>query len=119
MIISLIFLDVLYRKILDICMTCQEPNSSINLNEMKNDLTRRDLFSSVSAWLFEGRASDVNLRGSQQQLETVRRVMIASRQFHEELNRPNASLQSIAEKLEEKHSAAERFEASFGVRWLL
>ena len=100
-------------------MTCQDPNFSIDLNEMKNDLTRRDLFSSVSAWLSEGRSADVNLRGSQQQLETVRRVMIASRRFHEELNKPHADLQSIADKLQEKYEAAEQFESSFGVRWLL
>jgi len=118
-IILSIFLDVLYSKILDICMTCQDANSSIDLNEMKNDLTRRAFFSSVSMWLSGDPAGEVNLKGSQQQLEAVRQVMVASKRFHEELNRPTVGLQTITEKLEEKHAAAERFESRFGVRWLL
>lgn len=86
-------------------------SKSRNLNE-------RVLLASVGAWLV-GRPTDVRLRGTSEQLMAVSEALLASKALHEELMRPDASLESVMRRVKRKNEAARGFQIVFGVRWPL
>lgn len=76
----------------------------------------RNFYSGVATWLSEPNVA-ITLRGAPDKVVIVQEALRRTKEFQEELNRPTATLQTIAEKLDKKHSAAETFLASFSTSW--
>lgn len=84
------------------------------LNELGLNLLGRLFFASCAAWLV-GKATNVKLRGTPEEINAVANAMMASRRFQDELRRPGATVESVVQKLGLKHASAREFEQILGV----
>jgi len=88
------------------------------LGELHLNLTGKLLLASIGSWLV-GKAVNTSIRGTVDEVESVKKAMIATKILHEELRRPGASVESIVSKMKDKNSAAQDFENLFGIPWPL
>ena len=88
------------------------------LNELQLNLLGKIFFTACAAWLV-GKATNLKVRGSEQEVQAVTNAMMASRRFQEELRRPGATVESVMDKLGLKHASAREFERILGVPWPL
>lgn len=84
------------------------------LQELHLNLLGKIFLTGVAAWLV-GKATNMKIRGSMDECQTVADAMVASRRFQDELDRPGATVESVMEKLDVKHMTASKFEAVFGI----
>jgi nitrate reductase beta subunit len=90
----------------------------VPLNELRLNLLGKIFFAAVAAWLV-GKAVNLKIRGTPEEVEAVANAMLASRKFQEELNRQGATVESVMQKLGLKHASAREFERILGVPWPL
>jgi len=90
----------------------------ISLNELKLNLVGKIFFAAVAAWLV-GRATNLKIRGTQEEISAVTNAMMASRRFQEELSYPGATVESVMQKLGLKHASAREFERILGIQFPL
>lgn len=88
------------------------------LNELHLNLLGKIFFATCAAWLV-GKATNMKVRGSEQEVRAVSNAMMASRRFQDELRRPGATVESVMEKLGLKHATAREFERILGIAWPL
>ena len=88
------------------------------INELRLNLLGKIFFAACGAWLV-GKATNLKIRGSQEEVEAVASAMMASRRFQEELDRPGATVESVMQHLGLKHASAREFERILGVPWPL
>jgi hypothetical protein len=88
------------------------------LGELHLNLTGKLLLASIGSWLV-GKAVNTSIRGTVDEVESVKKAMIATKILHEELRRPGASVESVVSKMKDKNSAAQDFENLFGIPWPL
>lgn len=88
------------------------------INELKLNLLGKIFFASVGAWLI-GKAVNLKIRGSSEEVQAVTNAMMASRTFQQELSRSGATVESVMQKLGLKHASAREFERILGVPWPL
>jgi hypothetical protein len=88
------------------------------LNELKLNLLGKIFFASVAAWLV-GKAVNLKIRGTPDEVQAVSNAMMASRRFQEELEYSGATVESVMQKLGLKHASAREFERILGVPWPL
>jgi hypothetical protein len=90
-------------------------------NDASNELGSlgKKLFSSIALWLSGKEIENLQLKGTDSQLDAIRAAMVASKDFQDELSKSDASLESISKKLEAKLQAAKTFEKELGVSWPL
>lgn len=88
------------------------------INELRLNLLGKVFFAAVGAWLV-GRATNIKIRGTQEEVQAVTSAMMASRRFQEELERPGATVESVMQQLGLKHASAREFERILGVSWPL
>ena len=81
--------------------------------------TLEKIFSTIIVSDLLGRTVDVKIRAEKKESSALVEAVTATRKFHEELDSPTATLQSIMTRLGEKHIAAVKFENVVGVRWPL
>lgn len=84
------------------------------LNELQLNLLGKIFFTACAAWLV-GKATNLKVRGTEQEVRAVSNAMLASRRFQEELRKPGATVQSVIDKLGLKHASAREFERILGV----
>lgn len=84
------------------------------IDEIRKDPS--SFYSSVALWLSEPNVS-ITFRGAPEKVTVVQEALRRTREFQEELNRPSATLQTIAEKLDKKHTAAEAFTSMIVSSW--
>lgn len=77
------------------------------------------LFSSIASWLSNGDLKNLYVEGTDSQIQAIKDVMNASKDFQYELHNPNATLKTISEKLEIKSKAALVFEKELHMPWIL
>lgn len=100
-------------------MIQHKTKKTISLNELSTNMTiQNSLFENVALWLINSSTQHVHLVGSSNLIETTSNAMITSKDFQRELSRQGASLESITEKLNLKHQAANSFFEVFGVKWV-
>ena len=90
----------------------------VPLNELKLNLLGKIFFASVAAWLV-GKAINLKIRGTPEEIKVVSDAMMASKRFQDELNRSGATVESVMQKLGLKHATAREFERILGVPWPL
>lgn len=86
------------------------------INELKLNTLGKVFFAAVAGWLV-GKATNMKLRGSLEEVHVVSNAMMASRRFQDELDRPDATIESVMDVLALKHSAAKEFERFLGIPW--
>ena len=84
------------------------------INELHLNLLGKVFLAGVAAWLV-GKATNLKLRGSSSEINSVAQALLASRAFQEELSRPGATVESVMQKLGVKHMSSREFERTFGV----
>lgn len=72
----------------------------------------------VAAWLV-GRASNIKVRGTPEEVKALKNALMSSKKFQQELNKPGATVQSIMDKLQLKNISAQEFERKLGIPWPL
>lgn len=70
---------------------------------------------SIRRWLSS--SGGPAFRGTKRQLSVLTEALAATRDFHRELNSPDALLEGMSAPLGRKRRAAAAFEATFGVAW--
>lgn len=80
---------------------------------------KQTLFTSIASWLSDGNLGDLQLEGTDSQINALKDAMHASKDFQDELYNPRATLHSLTEKLQTKSKAAVAFEEELGMPWLL
>lgn len=88
------------------------------LNELSLNLLGKIFFAACGAWLV-GKATNMKIRGTADEVQAVADAMMASRKFQEELNRSGATIESVVQKLGLKHATSREFERILGVPWPL
>jgi hypothetical protein len=88
------------------------------LNELRLNLLGKVFLTSIAAWLV-GRATNLIIRGTPEEVEAVADAMMSSRRFQDELERDGATIDSVMNKLGLKHASVERFEQILGVEFPL
>lgn len=91
----------------------------LTINENESRSMKQILFASIATWLVEGKLDKLYLEGTDSQIDALKDAMLASKDFQDELYKPQATLQSLSEKLEIKSRAAKIFEKELGMPWLL
>lgn len=88
------------------------------LNELRLNLLGKLFFTAVGAWLV-GKATNLKVRGTEEEVRAVSNAMLASQRFQDELRSPGATVESVMQKLGLKHASAREFERILGVPWPL
>jgi hypothetical protein len=88
------------------------------LNELRLNLLGKVFLTSLAAWLV-GKAVNLKIRGTPEEVNAVAEAMLASRRFQEELNRPGATVDSVMNKLNLKHASVREFEQVLGIKFPL
>lgn len=88
------------------------------LNEINGSLFNKLFYTSCAAWVV-GNPVDIKFCGSRQQASVLTEALLSSKRFQEELERSGADLDSVLQKLGDKHAAALKFEETFGMSWPL
>ena len=88
------------------------------INELRLNLLGKIFFAAVGAWVV-GKATNLKIRGTHEEVQAVSAAMMASRRFQEELERPGATVESVMQHLGLKHASAREFERILGVPWPL
>lgn len=80
-------------------------------------LTNKIFFATCAAWLMN-ESTNIKLSGTKDEIQATKNVLLASKQFQNELKDPKATVDSIAKKLNIKHVNAKEFERILNVPWL-
>lgn len=94
--------------------------SGVSLNEEANlSTTGKIFFAAVAAYLAGKLASGafLKLRGKPEELRAIADAIVASKAFQDELKKPNASIDSVIEKMNLKNITTARFKALTGRPW--
>jgi hypothetical protein len=88
------------------------------INELKLNLLGKIFFAAAAAWLV-GKAVNLKIRGTPDEIKAISDAMMASRRFQDELGKSGATVDSVMEKLGLKHASAREFERILGIPWPL
>lgn len=88
------------------------PNKKICSNLLEN------IFIATCAAAMLGRSTDIKLRGTKEEIAAITNMTSAASCFKEELSRPEATVNSILQKLSEKQKAVNEFKRIFNTSWL-
>jgi len=84
------------------------------INELHVGLLGKIFLAGVAAWIV-GRVTNLKLRGSREEIETVAHALVSSRRFQEEISQPGATVQSVMQRLGMKQMSAKEFEKVLNV----
>lgn len=76
----------------------------------------QNFYVNVARWLSEPNVT-ISFRGNPEKVKVVQEALRRTKEFQEALQRSDASLQTISEKLDRKHSAAEAFSSALDMSW--
>jgi hypothetical protein len=86
------------------------------LNELQFNLIGKLFFTACAAWLV-GKAVNLKVRGTPQEIQAVTNAMLASHRFQDELKKPGATVDSVMNKLNLKHASSSEFSRILGIPW--
>jgi hypothetical protein len=66
-----------------------------------------------------GETNEIEIHGSQQELDAIVESYNASKDFDNELNNPDSTIETVMSKLGAKHISATKFEKVLGFPWPL
>ena len=86
--------------------------------DVLNTLEKKKFLSFVESWI-TGKKNSLVINGTAEQVDSVKSVFEASRNFQNEISKSDTTLGVLTERLEEKKIAAANFERIFGMKWPL
>lgn len=90
----------------------------MNVKNKSSKMFDKILSTVISSWLL-GKPTNMKVHGSQEEIDALMAALLASKNFQDELNKPDASVEAVIAKLGAKHVSASNFENVFGVSWPL
>jgi len=66
-----------------------------------------------------GRPINIKIRGTSAEIESMSSALTSTKNFHEELARPGATVESVMKRLNAKHESVKECESALGCRWPL
>jgi hypothetical protein len=66
-----------------------------------------------------GRKTNIKFRGSKEEIDCIQNALFATKEFNEELKKPNPNIEDVIEKLIGKKQAAEEFERCLKIKFPL
>jgi HD superfamily phosphodiesterase len=70
--------------------------------------------------IIKGETTNFKLKGSSKEmLSAINNAVGASRDFYNEVRNPDATMETVTEKLQKKHHFAQKFEKIIGMPWPL
>lgn len=88
------------------------------LDEFKLSTVGKVFAMAAGAWL-AGKASHVKIHGKADEINALKKALMSSRKFQDELKKPGATADSVIQKLGLKNASASAFERITGVPWPL
>lgn len=88
------------------------------LNELSLNLLGKVFFASCAAWV-AGKFINLNIRGTQAEVNAVTNALMSSKRFQDELRNPGATVDSVIKKLNIKQMSAQQFQSVLGIPWPL
>lgn len=76
-------------------------------------------FGSLIAWISKGSAMPFSIEGPPEHMKALAKAAFASKNYQDELNKPEATIESVMQKLNEKNSAAKEYEQTTGYQFPL
>jgi hypothetical protein len=89
-----------------------------NMSDYKLTATGKLFFASLVAVL-QGGKSSIKLKGTPEQIKALTDVIQASKAFQEEVQKPDATIESVIEKMRLKNMAAADFKSKTNFPWPL
>jgi hypothetical protein len=86
--------------------------------DVLNTLEKKKFLSFVESWI-TGKKNSLVINGTAEQVDSVKSVFEATRNFQNEISKSDTTLGVLTERLEEKKIAAANFERIFGMKWPL
>ena len=71
-------------------------------------------FGGLLAWIAKDAKFHFKIKGTPEQLQAMAKAVFASKRFTQELAKPNATIESVLEKLNLKHISAQDFKEMTG-----
>jgi len=94
--------------------------TKITLKDLStSEESRKTLFEYVAKWLMGERVSEIELVGTLNQVNVLKRAVLESKNFHNCLLEKDSSLKSITASFKSRLEAAKKFEDTFQTQWLL
>lgn len=84
------------------------------INELHVNLLGKLALLAIAATVV-GKVTNVKLRGTKQEIDTISNAIVSSRRFQEEISKPGATVQSVMSKLGMKQMSAKEFERLLGI----
>jgi len=92
---------------------------TIFLNELLNNkLNQKIFFGFVANWILNSKVQSHKILGNQYQVDIVKKAILESKKFHDELFNPNTTIDLINLKMNSKNFAIKEFEKLFKIKWL-
>lgn len=88
------------------------------MSDYKLSATGKLFFASLVAAL-QGGKSSIKIKGTPEYIKALTDVVMASKAFQEEVAKPDATIESVIEKMRLKNMAAADFKAKTGFPWPL
>ena len=76
-------------------------------------------FTSLIGWINNGHKLNWKLKGEPEKMTAMAKVVLATKHYQEEIKKPDATVDSIINRLQEKNKMAEEFEKITKHRWPL
>jgi hypothetical protein len=86
---------------------------------MNVNISGKILFGTLACALENGGMTNLKIQGDPIKIISFIKVLLATKNYQNELKEPFASIESISTKLIEKNQAAKEFELIMGVAWPL
>ena len=76
-------------------------------------------FTSLIGWINSDHKLNWKLKGDPEKMQAFAKVVLTSKQFQDETKKPDATIDSIMKKMQERNNAIQEFEKVVGKRWPL
>ena len=76
-------------------------------------------FTSLIGWINNGHKLSWKLKASPEKMEAFSKIILATKNYQDEIKKPDATVDSVIAKMQEKNDAAEAFRAVTGSAWPL
>ena len=72
----------------------------------------------AAAWLV-GKTTSLKIQGEKRDIEALKKALMSSKVFMDELRKPGATVDSVMQRLKLKHASAAEFQRVTGIPWPL
>jgi len=116
--LSVVLFTVSHKGVAFVTKNLSRDDASLKEGGAYLNFTGKMLIASLGAWL-AGKYVNTKLKGTKEEMRAITEALLSSKRFQEELNKPNATVESIIEKMRSKEMSAATFKRVIGIKWPL